>query len=263
MPDVPDILKRIIQDKELELPETRRRGAELRAKAASVRAPLDFMGALVKDRLCVIAEVKKASPSSGVICADFDPAAVAEGYLRGGADAVSVLTDVKYFQGSADYLSAVRRVMPETPVLRKDFIIDEIQITEARALGADTFLLISGALELSKLRDLLLFGRSLGMEALVESHDEKELEKALSAGSQILGVNNRDLRTFSVDIKTSERLVSMIPDSAVAVSESGIRSAGDAAALRAAGFDAILAGETLMRRGKDRAGEIIRDFQVR
>jgi len=205
-----------------------------------IRALTDFPG------VAVIAEAKKASPSKGVIRPDFDPVAIARSYQTGGAQALSVLTDVDFFQGSLAYIPAVRAAVT-LPVLRKDFIIDPLQIREARAYGADAILLIAAILETSQIEEYQGLALELGMDALVEVHDEAELEKAVAAGSRLIGVNNRDLRDFSMDLNTTFRLQKMIPKDIPLVSESGIRDHRDMVRLAAHGVRAALVGETLMR----------------
>lgn len=205
-----------------------------------IRALTDFSG------VAVIAEAKKASPSKGVIRPDFDPVAIACSYQAGGAQALSVLTDVDFFQGSLSYIPAVRAAVA-LPVLRKDFIIDPLQIREARAYGADAILLIAAILETAQIREYLALAAELGMDALVEVHDEAEVEKAVTAGSRLIGVNNRDLRDFSMDLNTTFRLQKMIPPDIPLVSESGIRDYQDMKKLSENGIRAALVGETLMR----------------
>jgi indole-3-glycerol phosphate synthase len=196
----------------------------------------------------IIAEVKKASPSKGVIRADFDPVAIARRYEEAGASAISVLTEEKFFQGSLAYLTACRDAIT-IPVLRKDFIIDEYQITEARAAGADAVLLIAALLDTDTLRAFREQAESIGMSALVEVHDENELESALSSDAMIIGINNRNLQTFQVSLETTYRLVKGIPSDKTIVSESGIATNDDLQRLADAGVHAALVGESLMRAG--------------
>src|ERR1700722_2699490 len=205
----------------------------------------DFAAALTRDSLNVISELKKASPSRGLIRADFDPVALAKGFEAAGAAALSVLTEEEFFQGDLKYMRDARAAVG-LPVLRKDFIIDPWQVWEARATNADSFLLIVAALGDSLLAELLVLGRELGMEPLVEVHTREELVRALAAGARIIGVNNRNLRTLEVRVETSMELIEAIPDECVAVCESGLRSHEDLVRLRAAGFDAFLIGEHLM-----------------
>ena len=211
------------------------------------------MRALVQsESIAVIAEVKKASPSKGIIAPDFNPTSIAASYERGGAEAVSVLTDEKFFQGSLDYIPLVRREI-KLPVIRKDFIISELQIKEARNYGADAILLIAAILEQNQIRDYLQMSSEFGLDVLVEVHDEKELEKSLAAGSQLIGVNNRDLRDFTVDLMTTIRLRREIPPTVPVVSESGIKTHDDMRMLEEHGIAAALIGETLMRAGNREA----------
>jgi indole-3-glycerol phosphate synthase len=197
----------------------------------------------------LIAEVKRASPTKGLLRPDFDPVALACAYAENGAAAISVLTDQRFFQGSPDYLRQIREVVP-VPLLRKEFIIDPWQLPESRALGADAVLLIVAILSPHQLRDYLEIGRSLGLGALVEVHTEPELEAALAAGAEIVGVNNRDLNSFITDLATTEQFAARIKaDSAsrILISESGISTAADVARLAPLGVDAILVGEALVR----------------
>jgi len=247
MTEIPDILKKIVEVKRGEIAEILPEEREIKSKALDAAPTRDFRAALAADGLSIIAEVKKASPSAGEIAgADFNPAEIAESYESGGADAISVLTDRVFFKGTTEYLTAVSATV-SIPVLRKDFIIAPVQIYEARAIGADTFLLISAILEKSELADLIALGRSLDMEPLVESHNEAEMEKAIDAETEIFGVNSRNLHTFEVDLKVAERLASMIPENALKVAESGIKQPEDAQRMAAAGYDAVLIGETLTR----------------
>jgi len=214
-----------------------------------VDPPRGFMQALTQSsEIAVIAEVKKGSPSKGIISPDFNPTAIASSYEKGGADAVSVLTDEKFFYGSLDYIPLVRQEI-QLPVIRKDFIIHELQIEEAGNYGADAILLIAAILDRNQIRDYLQMSTELGMDALVEVHDEKELEKSLIAGSRLIGINNRDLRDFTVDLKTTIRLRREIPDSIPVVSESGIKSREDMKMLEDESIAAALIGETFMRSG--------------
>ncbi len=206
----------------------------------------DFSAALARDTLNVIAELKKASPSRGVFRAEYHPAALATELERAGAAALSVLTEEEFFQGSLEHLRVARRAI-QLPVLRKDFIVDPWQVWETRAADADSFLLIVAILDQERLRELLALGRELRMEPLVEVHTREELARALDADARIIGVNNRDLRTFEARLETSFELVESIPDECIAVSESGLRSRDDLDRLRTAGFDAFLIGEHLMQ----------------
>jgi len=212
-------------------------------KAGPVRA---FQGALSCEAFNIIAELKKVSPSRGVLREHYVPATLAASLERAGAAALSVLTEEESFSGSLADLKEARKAT-HIPVLRKDFIVDPWQVWEARAAEADSFLLIAAILNDELLRQLLVLGRSLGMEPLVEVHTREELDRVLAAGARIIGVNNRDLRDFSVRVETSLELVEAIPDDCIAVSESGLRTHDDLARLRSAGFDAFLIGETLMK----------------
>jgi indole-3-glycerol phosphate synthase len=239
------ILDTIVARKKEEVAVLKTRG--LAAPDLEIPPPRGFIRALTDCAgVAVIAEAKKASPSKGVIRADFDPVAIARSYASGGAQAVSVLTDVDFFQGSLSYIPMVRAAVT-LPVLRKDFIIDPLQILEARAYGADAILLIAAILETSRIQEYLGLASELGMDALVEVHDEAEVEKAVIAGSRLIGVNNRDLRDFSMDINTTFRLQKMIPPEIPLVSESGIRDHHDMQRLAVHGVKAALVGETLMR----------------
>ncbi len=212
-----------------------------------VPSPRGFAAALLVDGpAAVIAEAKKASPSKGVIRADFDPRVIARNYRDGGASAMSVLTDETFFQGSLAYIPMVRAEVA-LPVLRKDFIIHEAQIREAALWGADAILLIAAILDRSQMVDFLQQAAELGLDVLTEVHDEAELEKSLAAGARLIGINNRNLRDFTVDLETTFRLQRQIPVDIPVVSESGIRSGDDMARLAAAGITAVLIGETLMR----------------
>jgi len=207
------------------------------------QALLDYKG------VSIIAEVKKASPSKGIICPDFDPVKIARNYQSHGAQALSVLTDVNFFQGSLLYLMQVKSVV-DLPVLRKDFIIDQLQIDEAFAHGADAILLIAAILDEQQIRDFQQHATALGMDSLVEVHQEEELSKSLAAGAELIGINNRNLNDFSVDINTTFRLMKLIPPHIPVVSESGLRNNQDIEALAKAGATAALIGETLMRAGE-------------
>jgi len=214
---------------------------------ATAPAPRDFAGALRRadGRLAVIAEVKRRSPSKGALAVDLDPAALAESYGAGGAVALSVLTDYRWFGGSvADLVSA--REATDLPVLRKDFVVDPAQVDETRALGADAVLLIAAALPGGLLADLHARATGLGLAALVEVHGEAEIECALAAGARIIGVNSRDLRTFAEDLPRAERLAAYIPAGVLRVAESAVRGSGDATRMANAGFDAVLVGEALV-----------------
>ena len=218
---------------------------ERRAGAASPRGPL-FESELGKaGRVNVIAECKRRSPSRGVLAADYDPVTIARHYQSGGAAAISVLTEPTFFDGSLAHLAAVRGAV-DIPLLRKDFIVDEYQLFEARAAGADAILLIVAALEQEALRRLQHRAWQLGLAALVEVHDESELARAIDSGARLIGVNNRNLRTLKVDVEASYRLAPRIPAQAVGVSESGLQSRADLEKLAAAGYRAFLIGERFM-----------------
>lgn len=207
----------------------------------------DFAGVLSRpDRINIIAEAKKASPSKGIIRPDFDPVSIAQCYEQNGAGAVSVLTEEHFFQGHLDYLRLIRRSVG-IPVLRKDFIIDHYQVYEARAAGADALLLIAAALDTPELFSLLQLTHDLGMQALVEVHTADELKKALHVKPSIIGINNRNLNTFNANIQTTIELRALIPDDTIIVSESGINTSDDIKRLRSCGIDAFLIGEALMR----------------
>lgn len=242
------ILSRIIESRRADVARRKRIVPEtvLRIATGKADAPRDFAGALTRGRINVIAELKKASPSAGLLRSNFEPAALARGCEQAGASALSVLTEEESFQGALAHLRDARAAVA-LPVLRKDFIVDSYQVWEARAANADSFLLIAAALDDAALADLLALGRELGMEPLVEVHTAEELRRTVAAGARIIGVNNRNLHTLEVRTQTSLELVDMIPDDRIAVSESGLRSAEDLSKLRAVGFNAFLIGEGLMR----------------
>ena len=246
-----DILERIIDVKRQEI-----RAAELSAPLeelrleASARDKRDFIGALrakhAAGQAAVIAEVKKASPSKGVLREHFVPAEIARSYAQHGAACLSVLTDVQFFQGSAAYLQEARAAC-DLPVLRKDFIIDPYQIVEARAMGADALLLIAAALDTPQMLDLEAFAHSLGLAVLVEVHDENELMEALTLKTPLIGINNRNLRTFETSIETTIRMLESVPEDRIVVTESGILSRVDVDRLREMDVHTFLVGEALMR----------------
>ena len=249
IPAVPDILARIVSRKREELRESTIPAAELRQAAEiTKRSQRDFAAALRSKRPAIISEIKKASPSKGVLVEDFRPAELAANYQRGGAATLSVLTDRDFFQGSLDDLRAARAAS-DLPVLRKDFTISEYHVFEAAAAGADAILLIAAILDEAELRGFRELAQSLGLAALVEAHDARELELALRSGAEIVGINNRDLRTFRVSLDTSEKLARQIPPGVLKVSESGIFSAADIRRLASAGYDAFLVGEHLVKSG--------------
>lgn len=239
------ILDTIVARKQEEVAVLRKEG--LRGPECEIMPPRGFFSALVDfSGIAVIAEAKKASPSKGVIQPDFDPVRIAQRYKEGGAQAMSVLTDVDFFQGSISYIPLVRETV-DLPVLRKDFIIDPLQIEEAHLYGADAILLIAAILETSEMRDYRMMAEEKRMDVLVEVHDEKELESALEAGSKLIGINNRNLNDFTVDLGTTIRLKHYIPDTIPVVSESGISTRKEITSLREAGVKAVLIGESLMR----------------
>jgi indole-3-glycerol phosphate synthase len=241
-------LEEILRVKREEIERLRPRAADLERQATQRTDFSDFRSALtdVNGRLALIAEVKKASPSAGVIVETFDPIVVANNYERAGADAISVLTDEKFFQGKLEFLVNVRRAV-SVPLLRKDFILDEIQIVESAANAADAILLIVAALEQKQLVDLSKAAANYKLDTLVEVHSRSELDRALEAGAKLIGINNRNLGTFNVDLRVTEDLCRYVPDEVVLISESGIKSVEDVARIRACGVDAILVGEALMR----------------
>jgi indole-3-glycerol phosphate synthase len=241
------VLDRILEARRAEV-EHRKKVLPLTALKYGVKAatPLrDFSAALSKPGLNVIAELKPASPSRGVIRDPFDPGELAKSLESAGAAALSVLTESEFFRGTLKNLRDARKASA-LPALRKDFIFDPWQVWEARANDADTFLLIAAALDDSQLAELLALGRELGMEPLVEVHTREELDRVLAAGARIIGVNNRDLKTLEVRVQTSFDLINHVPESCIAISESGLGSHDDLQKLRAAGFDAFLIGEQLM-----------------
>lgn len=241
------ILDEIIDWKRVEIAH-RRRAVHIDV----ARSPRDLVSALRRPGVSLIAEVKRASPSKGLLCPDLDPGALAREYEAGGASAISVLTDERFFQGSLDDLRAVRQSV-DLPVLRKDFVLDPYQVYEARTAGADAVLVIVAVLDDDTLSSLYRLVRALGMAALVEVHDEAELGRALAIEPRIIGVNNRDLRTFDVDLETTARLRALVPDDVVLVAESGIHTPADVARLAAMGADAMLVGEALVRAEDTRA----------
>ena len=257
---MPDVLRRILAHKreELALRMNATPADEMAEMAADAPPPRDFVAAVRRDEVRIIAEIKRASPSEGAIRAgQFDSAAIASEYEAGGAAALSVLTDERFFGGHLDHLCAAREAT-KLPVLRKDFVVDEYQVYEARAAGADAVLLIVAALEPLILRQLQALAEELGLAALVEAHDEHELQVALDCGAEMIGVNNRDLRSFTVDLGTTERLARMVPDHRVLVAESGVHTRGDIERVARAGADAALVGTALMR--ARRPGEALREL---
>ena len=239
-----------------ELPKQKllREPSMLRAETMFVHSPLDFVAALqTTNKAALIAEVKKASPSKGLLRADFEPVELATIYAQNGASAISVLTDASYFQGKLEYLTQIRDALEDQlgknrPVLlRKDFIFDPYQVYEARVAGADAILLIAAVLKDNEMADLLALAHKLKLTALIEVHDKAELDRVLPLQPRLIGVNNRDLRDFSVDLNTCIELRQYVPDDVCFVAESGIRTAADVAWLEKEGIDAILVGEALMK----------------
>jgi indole-3-glycerol phosphate synthase len=240
------ILDEILADKRYEV-ELKKQSLPLSAlkKRIAQQKPLDFAAALRGKGLKLIAEVKKASPSKGMLSHDFNPVTLAKTYARHGAAAISVVTEVNHFQGSLKYLTAIREAV-NIPLLRKDFILDEYQVFESAAYGADAILLIMAILSPERLEELMTLSRSLHLSCLVEVHDEDELFKALLAGAEIIGINNRDLNTFNVDTNTTRRLRLLIPEEQIVVSESGIRNINDIKKMKECKVDAVLVGEALI-----------------
>lgn len=255
-----DVLTRIVEHKRTEIAAARARvpSAELESRLGSAPPVRDFVRSL-RDHgpVGLIAEVKKASPSAGLIRADFDPVRIATQYAKSGAACISVLTDEKFFQGHLDFLTAVRGAVP-IPVLRKDFILDRYQILEGRVAGADAVLLIAECLTDDELADLYGYTRSLGMHALIELYEPENLPRVLQVAPELVGVNNRDLRSFKVDLGHSTTIRSKVPPPILFVSESGIETRADVERLAAANVDAILVGETLMR--SDDIGAKVREL---
>ena len=252
MNSLPDILEKIISRKHAEIAERRVTTpvATLQEQLASAPAPRGFCEALrqrvAAGKPAVIAEIKKASPSKGVIRENFDPAAIARSYEAGGATCMSVLTDADFFQGAENYLIEAREAC-SLPVIRKDFMVDSYQITEARAIGADCILLIVAALDQATLKTLYEQAIALGMDVLIEVHDGAELERALQLNPAVVGINNRNLRDFSVTLDTTLSLLPDIPDETVVITESGILTTDDVQLMQANGVNAFLVGEAFMR----------------
>lgn len=219
---------------------------ELQAAIGEKSPALDFRAALVGDDIRLIAEVKKASPSKGLLCPSFSPTRSAKTYARSGTAAISVLTESRYFQGSLGHLSAVRRATPNIPLLRKDFIFDPYQVFESRAHGADALLLITSILDDTELGELLFLSHSLGMQCLVEVHDEEEIKRAVATGAKIIGINNRNLDTMTVDINVTRRLRPLIGGGQIVASESGIKHREDIQKLKEWSVNAVLIGEALV-----------------
>ena len=244
------ILNQIVRDNLEEL-EARKRSLplkELQKVALEQSSPLNFASALSGNSIQLIAEIKKASPSRGVIRPDFDPVEIAQTYAGSGVSAISVLTETRYFQGSLNYLKDIKDALGNRrlPLLRKDFIHDPYQVYQSRAYGADSLLLIVAILSPERLEELLRLSHQLSMNCLVEVHNEVELEIALKTNARIIGINNRDLNTFTVDLATTERLRPLIPAGITVVSESGINNRSDMEKMKEWGVDAVLIGESLM-----------------
>ena len=243
------IIDEIIANKRAELAEAMQRSPLDRVAEVARRAPLplSLASAIRGRKVKLIAEVKKASPSRGVICKDFDPVRIASSYAENGVAAISVLTESKYFQGSLSYLQSIKYLLKarKLPLIRKDFVIHPYQVYEARAYGADSLLLITYLLDKRLLDELLTLAAGMGMDCLVEVHNEGDLQKALECGAKIIGINNRDLRTFKVDLSVTKHLRPLVPQDRLVVSESGIHSAEDIALMRGLRVNAVLIGEAL------------------
>jgi indole-3-glycerol phosphate synthase len=248
------MLDEIIGQKRREVEQTRKRATMtyLQERIAGRKPALDLSPVLKGSRIRLIAEVKQASPSRGLLSSDFNPVGLARAYVESGAAAISVLTEANYFMGSIEHLAATREAV-ELPLLRKDFIFDPYQVYESRAYGADALLLIAAVLGREQLKELVSLSRSLGLRCLVEVHNEDEAEKAILGGAEIIGINNRDLNTFAVDIDVTRRLRLLIPEDRIVVSESGIRSRQDMEKLKEWGVDAALVGEALVTAADVRA----------
>ena len=256
-------LDRIIADHRAAAARDHRNLDDLIARAGSVEPTRGFANRLRRDSLeslAVIAEIKRRSPSKGDLHPDLDPAALARTYESAGASCISVLTDESFFGGSVDDLQAARSAV-EVPVLRKDFTVGPRDVCDARLMGADCLLLIVAALDPDELRSLHELALGLGLDVLVETHDEREIEQALAVGARLIGVNQRDLRTFEVDHERALRVVGSMPPEVIKVAESGVRGAADAASLRSAGYDAVLVGETLLV--SDDPGSALRSLRSR
>lgn len=247
-----NVLDKIVATKQAEVAAGQQQFsvADFKAQIEQQEPPRGFVAAIENtiknNQSAVIAEVKKASPSKGIIRADFDPVQIAKSYRQGGATCLSVLTDVEYFKGSADYLKQVKTTV-NLPILRKDFMIDEWQIYQSRAMGADCILLIVACLDDDKLQALFALAKQLGMDVLVEVHDQTEMRRALQTEAKLIGINNRNLKTFETSLTTSQRLRTMVDDSRILVSESGIHSSADIDFLHQQQIHTFLIGESLMR----------------
>jgi indole-3-glycerol phosphate synthase len=245
------ILDKIVEQKKVQLLDEMRsitiEGWKHKIKGPGMHKPLDFFSAIKRsDKLSIIAEIKKASPSKGLIREDLDSADIGRQYCKANVQAISVLTEKNFFQGDDENLIKVRQIAP-LPVLRKDFIIDMWQVYQSRCIGADAILLIASILSTDLLNKMMIVANILGMQCLVEVHDETEVDMALEAGAKIIGINNRDLKTFETDLSVTKRLINRIPHDRAVVSESGIKTADDMKYLKNLGVDAVLIGETLMR----------------
>jgi len=261
--DTPTVLKKILTRKREEVTERQSRVSldQIHKEIEIAAPPRGFAAALAAkiaaDQPAVIAEIKKASPSKGVIREHFDPVAIAKSYQQGGATCLSILTDIDFFQGADEYLKTARAAC-SLPVIRKDFIIDEYQLYESRALGADCVLLIVAALEPSKLKRLHEIALSVGLDVLIEVHDQAELELALDLDNQMVGINNRNLHTFEVSLENTYQLLDKIPEDRIIITESGINSRQDVLAMRNKKVNAFLVGEAFMR--SDEPGQQLREF---
>ena len=261
--DTPTVLKKILTRKREEVTERQSRVSldQIHKEIEIAAPPRGFAAALAAkiaaDQPAVIAEIKKASPSKGVIREHFDPVAIAKSYQQGGATCLSILTDIDFFQGADEYLKTARAAC-SLPVIRKDFIIDEYQLYESRALGADSVLLIVAALEPSKLKRLHEIALSVGLDVLIEVHNQAELELALDLDNQMLGINNRNLHTFEVSLENTYQLLDKIPEDRIIITESGINSRQDVLAMRNKKVNAFLVGEAFMR--SDEPGQQLREF---
>lgn len=248
MADIPDVLARICEYKAEEVATLKQMSlSELEQKAMAQTPPRGFIKAIEKrNGAALIAEIKKASPSKGLIRPDFDPPHLAKAYFDGGACCLSILTDGPSFQGANEYFIAARAAVP-LPCIRKDFVIDPIQVLESRSIGADCILIIMACLDNVQAKEIYDTATQLGMDCLIETHDEDEMARALLLGGRLLGVNNRDLRSFNVDLAVTERLSNMVPEGAILVAESGIFTNSDIKRMQECGAKAFLVGESLMR----------------
>lgn len=244
------ILDEIVQKRKQQLKKEQAQCSSAQIKQLALRDTrccYNLYNTLKQPNLAVIAEVKKASPSKGIICADFAPVSVAQQYEQASVNAISILTEEAYFQGNNDYLLQIRRALPTMPLLRKDFIMDPYQLYHAKLLGADAVLLIAALLDTDTLREFYSIANDLGLSCLAEVHNAQELERVLAVGCRIIGINNRDLTTFQVTLQTTATLADQIPNHCVIVAESGIATPDDMRFVHRCGADAVLIGETLMR----------------